>query len=203
MLKKTQNRMFYVLVVCSVFVSVLLFIHLFLGSLVMNYEKRQKRELKLREEKVQESGSLIRRFPDPEKAIEEMEKKGQELRDMGLTRKQTPRLIQLLGQAAAKLNINKVISIKPRDDLRPTNETLPEGVSKAYVEVVISCPYQVIGEYMKSLSELPATFIIESLNVEQIAVSPEKEKTPGKPVEQKSNEPLATLILSTYTVWEL
>jgi hypothetical protein len=195
--------MFYVLVVCSGFLSVLLFIHLFLGSLVMNYEKKQKRELKLREEKVQESESLIRRFPDPEKAIEEMEKKGEELRGMGLTRKQTPRLIQLLGQAAAKLNINKVISIKPRDDLRPTNETLPAGLSKAYVEVVISCPYQVIGEYIKSLSELPATFIIESLNVEEIAVSPEKEKTPGKPVEQKSNELLATLILSTYMVWEL
>jgi hypothetical protein len=149
---------------------------------------------------------LIRRFPDPEKAIEEMERRGQELRDVGLTRKQTPRLIQLLGQAAAKLDINKVISLTPRDDLRPTNEVVPAGVSKAYVEVVISCPYQLIGEYIKSLSELPVTFIIESLTLEEkaeSAVSPETEKTPGKPEATKSNNLLATLIVSTYMVWEL
>jgi len=202
MFKKTQNRMVYVLVVCSTFVFVLGFIHFFLGMIVLRYEKKQKQELQLKQSKIEESESLIKRFPDPEKAIEEMEKKGQELREMGLTRKQTPRLIQLLGQAAVKLNINKVISIKPRDDIKLGNEVLPAGVSKAYIEVIISCTYQLIGEYIKALSELPVRFIIENLAIEEGGPVSEADKTPGKS-ELKPNELRATLLLSTYMVWEL
>lgn len=196
--------MIQVAVVCSSFIIVLILLYLFLGRPILRYAERMKSEFKLKQTKLQESDALIRNFPNPQKAIEDIEKKTQELKNMGVTRKQIPRIIQLLGNSISKLNIN-VISVRPRDDIKRGDENLPAGVSRIYIEIVMSCPYQLIGEYIKSLSELPVAFFVENLLIEKKEegfVVPAAKGIPEKTGE-KPEELVATLLLSTYMIWEL
>lgn len=204
MFKRTFNRMIQVAVVCSSFISVLILLYLFLGRPILRYAQRMKSEFRLKQTKLCESDALIRNFPNPQKAMEDIEKKTQELRDMGVTRKQTPRIIQLLGNSINKLNIN-VISVRPRDDIKRGDENLPAGVSRMYIEIVMSCPYQLIGEYIKSLSELPVAFFIENLLIEKKEegfVVPAAKGIPEK-TKDGTEEIVVTLLLSTYMIWEL
>lgn len=142
---------------------------------------------------------MIRSLPNPQKAIEEMEKKVQEFKDMGLSKKQLPRLIQLLGQSANERNIN-VVSIRPREDIKLGTENLPTGVTKFYIEIIVNCTYKELGEYVKSLSELPVAFAVESLTV--FKEGSQAARASGKNTEPQP-ELQAMLILSTYMVWEL
>ncbi len=196
--------MIQVAVVCSSFIIVLILLFLLLGRPILRYAQRMKSEFKLKQAKLEESDALIRNFPNPQKAMEDIEKKTQELRDMGVTRKQIPRIIQLLGNSINKLNIN-VISVRPRDDIKRGDENLPAGVSRVYIEIAMSCPYQLIGEYIKSLSELPVAFFVENLLIEKKEegfVVPAAKGIPEK-TKDEPEELVATLLLSTYMIWEL
>jgi Tfp pilus assembly protein PilO len=196
--------MIQVAVVCLSFIGVLILLYLFLGRPILRYAARMKSEFRLKQTELYESDALIRNFPNPQKAIEDIEKKTQELKDMGVTRKQIPRIIQLLGDSINKLNIN-VISVRPRDDIKRGDENLPAGVSRIYIEIVMSCPYQLIGEYVKSLSELPVAFFIENLLIEKKEegfVVPAAKGVPEK-AKDEPEELMTTLLLSTYTIWEL
>lgn len=195
-----------VIIYCSVSILILVLLHLFLGVSIIKYSKRLKEEFKQKEAKLRESEALIKSLPDPQKAIEEMEKKTEEFRDMGLSRKQLPRLIQLLGLSTSEHNVN-VISLKPREDIRVIDENLPAGVSKVYIEMVISGSYQSFGEYLKALSGLPTSFSIEAMSVEKKETGAEFQdtrrafdKTEGK---SETEGLLFTLLLSTYMVWEI
>lgn len=195
--------MIQVAVVCSSFMSVLILLYLFLGRPTLRYAQRMKSEFRLKQTNLEESDALIRNFPNPQKAIGDIEKKTQELRDMGVTRRQLPRIIQLLANSINRLNIN-VISVRPRDDIKRGEEDLPAGVSRIYIEIAMSCPYQLIGEYIKSLGELSVAFFIENLRIEKKEgfVVPEAKGIPEK-TEDGPEEIVATLLLSTYMIWEL
>ncbi len=204
MIKETQNKMTYVFLVCSGFLTVLVLLYFVLGIPITKYTKKMKAEFKSKQNKLNESQELIRSFPDPQKAIEDMEKKSEELRGLGLTRKQIPRTIQMLAQAANKLDIDRVISIRQRDDVKSGNETLPAGMSKTYIEMTISCPYKLIGEYLKAITELPIAFNIEGLTIEvkgESYVPTGTEKAAAK-AESKPSNLFATLLLGTYMVWD-
>lgn len=158
----------------------------------------------MKQAKLQDSEALVRSFPNPQKGMDEIEKKTEELKDKGVTPRQIPRLIQLLAQPAGKLNLN-VISIKPREDMRLNNENLPAGVNKVYIEVTLSGSYQSIGEYIKALSELSVSFVVERLSIQKreenglpLSVKKTPEKSEGKP-----QELLANLLVSSYTMWEI
>lgn len=199
------NRIIKVIIYCAIIIFVLLLLYLFLGRPAAGYSKRLRLELKSRELKLQESERLIRSLPNPQAAITEMEKKVQEFKDMGVSRKQLPKLIQLLGRLSTERNIN-VISIRPREDMRPASESLPTGISKVYVEMIFNGSYKTIGEFLKALNEIPTFFSIESMLLEKeedIGQPPSEPKKPGEKPEVKSSQLTATLILSTYMVWEL
>lgn len=205
MYKKISNKILNVAVVCSGFVITLVLLHLFVGRPIIKHANKLKSEFKLKQAKLQESEALIRSFPNPQKAIEDIEKKTQELKDKGVTPKQIPRLIQLLARPAGELNLS-VISIRPRDDLKSSDETLPAGVSKIHIEVVISGSYQLIGEYIKALSELPLAFTIERLSIEKKEERESAVYAAAKKASEKSEEKqglLATLLVSIYTMWEI
>ncbi|MDD2703659.1 MAG: type 4a pilus biogenesis protein PilO, partial [Candidatus Omnitrophica bacterium] len=156
---------------------------------------------------LQEAENLIKILPNPRKAIEEIEKKFSDLSDVGVTKRQIPLMIQLLGKSTAENNI-KVFSIKPREDIKSTADNLPAGVSKAYIEMEMTCTYKVFGEYIKVLPGLQPGFNIESVEMQK---APENEdlKSPVKSHQEAKNgelkEPalLIRLIVSTYMVWEL
>ena len=205
-LKIPENKLFRVSLTSSILLAALILLYALLGRPVFKYSDNLKAEFISTQEKLSESERLIRTFPNPQKEMGELEKKAQELRNMGASTKQLPRLIQSLAMPANNLNIN-VSSIRPRDDLKAENENLPAGVTKIYVEVVMSCSYQTLAEYIKAVNELPTNFIIERLAIEKKEedageLDAETKKTPEKNLE-KPIELSANLLLSTYMIWEI
>jgi hypothetical protein len=200
--KNIYGKISYVFVFPALAVLILVAVYLSLGLPASRYVNKAKTEFKAKQKKLLESQELILELPTPQKAIEAMEEKVKEFKDMGINKKQLPRLIQLLGKAAVDLNIN-VISIRPRDDLKPSANSLPDGVSKVYMEVILNCGYQPMVEYIKAAGELPAAFYLETLSVdkkdENVSDDP---KAAGKSPGQETGLE-ATLLLSTYMVWEL
>lgn len=189
---------------CVSLVIALLLLHVFIGRPVIKYMNRLKTEFKSRQAILRNSEELIRDTPDPIKALGEIGKKFKEFKEIGLTRRQLPRLIQLLGKSFTDKNIY-VVSIKPRGDIKSDSENLPVGVTKVYIEMVISCPYQALGAYMKTLSELPIAFTVETISVEKKEDTPEnKEAKAGtEPSGVKPRDLIATMVLSTYMVLEI
>jgi len=205
-LKIPENKLFRVSLTSSILLAALILLYALLGRPVFKYSDNLKAEFISTQEKLSESERLIRNFPNPQKEMGELEKKAQELRNMGASTKQLPRLIQSLAMPANNLNIN-VSSIRPRDDLKAENENLPAGVTKIYVEVVMSCSYQTLAEYIKAVHELPTNFIIERLAIEKKEedageLDAETKKTPEKN-QEKPIELSANLLLSTYMIWEI
>jgi Tfp pilus assembly protein PilO len=203
MAKPAKSRLNQILIFILIFFVVLILAYLFIGRLSFRYAERLKGEFEANQAKLQESQELIRSLPDPQRAIDEIEKKVSEFNEMGVTNKQMPRLIQLLGQAVGERNLN-VISIRSREDIKAKEENLPTGVSKVYIEIVLLGSYREISEYAKSLSELPVSFNIESLSFEKKTIETSEKSTRAgiKELEQKARLQ-ATLLLSTYMVWEL
>jgi len=204
--KIPENKLFRVSITSSILLTALILLYALLGRPVFKYSDNLKAEFISTQEKLSESERLIRNFPNPQKEMGELEKKAQELRNMGASTKQLPRLIQSLALPANNLNIN-VSSIRPRDDLKAENENLPAGVTKIYVEVVMSCSYQTLAEYIKAVNELPTNFIIERLAIEKKEedageLDAETKKTPEKN-QEKPIELSANLLLSTYMIWEI
>lgn len=206
MFKRIQNKLLNILFGCLGFLIFLVGLYIFLGRPAIKYERKMRQELKIKQDKIKESEMLIRNFPDPQKALEEIQKKSEELKGLGISRKQLPRAVQLLGQTANRLNIKKIISIRPREDIKDENENLPLGVTKTYIEVIVSCSYRLIGEFIKAISESPLSFKIETLILEEKKeIEPSlviSEKTTKKS-ESPTKEILATMLLSTYMIWEL
>ena len=205
-------------ITCSAFFLALILLYVFLGRPVLRFSEKLKAEFKKSQDKLKESEQLIRSFPNPQKEIADLENKAQELRDMGASTRQLPRIIQLLAIPANKLNIN-VTSIRPREDIAGSNEALPTGVTKVYIELSMNCPYQAFAEYAKAISELPTSFIVERLSVEKrtseegsaetnrpegrgLASNSQSQKTSDKAGE-KPEELSITLLLSTYLILEI
>ncbi len=185
----------------AIFLCLLYFIA---NKTLFKYLERLKSGFESSQGKLQESQELARAFSNPQNTIAALEKKAQELKEMGITSRQLPRLIQSLALSAAKLNIN-LISIQPREDIKSGNETLPAGVSKVFIELEMHCPYKLFAEYTKAISELPVTFIIEqfAMGKKEETEPPAKERKPPEKTAEKTQELSVILLLSTYMVWEL
>ncbi|MBU1998640.1 MAG: type 4a pilus biogenesis protein PilO [Candidatus Omnitrophota bacterium] len=211
MVNENKRRIIKIAINCIIIILVLILLYLFLGLPAINYSKRLRRELDAKEKKMAEYDGLVRILPNPQAAITEMDKKVQEFKDMGVSRRQLPRLIQLLGALSSDNNIN-VISLKPRDDVRLLNEVLPPGITKVYIEMVLNCTYRTYGDFLKSLNELPTFFSIESVNMErqqneeiEVAITDSKKGSSRRPT-QPADKPIyltITMLLSTYMVLEL
>lgn len=201
---KTSNRMVKVTVISVIFIAILILVHLFLSQTVLRYTKKVKSEFKLVENRLNEQEQLIKSVPNPQKAIEDIENKNQEFKAMGVSKKQFPRIIQLLGRSTADYHID-VISIRPREDIKSVNENLPAGINKVYIEMILRCPYQAFGEYLKALNEMAIVFCIETLTIERkerVVVSGEDKKSSAG-AKQEDEGLIVMLLLSTYLVWEI
>lgn len=185
-------------------VLILIVLYFFPGRFIFKYGDRLKAEFQASQERLEASHALVRNFTNPQKAIEDIEKKAQELKEMGATARQLPKIVQSLALPAGKLNVN-VISIRPREDIKTSEDNLPPGISSAHIELVMTCPYKLFAEYLKAISQLPTTFIVERLSIEKTKEAPalhEGNKAQDKP---KDTPPglLITVLVSTYLVWEI
>ncbi len=207
MFKKPSKKMLDIFATAGSFVLILIILHILVGRNVSKYEHKMKGLFKDKQAKLVESDNLVKAIPNPQKAIEEMQAKAEDFKEMGFSRKQIPRLVQMLGQSTSKFAIT-VNSIRPRDDLHINESELPSGVNKVYIEMILSSSYRALGEYIKSLEGLPVSFVLESINLERDENSPEAipekiDKKGAEKTEEKEHKLIATLILSTYMVWEI
>lgn len=205
MIKKSQSKFSQLLFYVMVFVGLLFVAQIAIGLPLFKSTNKLRNEFKAKQRILQESEQLIRDIPNPQKSIEDIEKKADEFKNMEVTKKQLPRLINLLGKSVNEFNID-LVSIKPREDIKAGDENLPTGVTKVYIEIVLSCPYRIFGDYISSLSKLPVVFIIENIELrksekEESAISPGK-KVLGKS-DEKTEDLLITLVVSTYMVLEI
>ncbi len=115
-------------------------------------------------ERINEYQLMVQRVPDPDRAIDELQHRVERLKERAASREEVPRMIQQLAQQSGTLDV-EIVSIAPREDLKEQEGSLPEGVSKVYIEVSLRCPYDALGRYIESLGGLPTLFTIEDLNV--------------------------------------
>ena len=203
MFKKPSKKMLDIFITAASFVVILIVLHILVGLKVSKYEQKIKGLYRDKQAKLQESVNLIRVIPDPRKAIAEMEAKAEDIKEMGFSRKQIPRLVQMLGQSAGKFDVS-VNSIRPREDLHINETDLPAGVNKVYIEMILYSSSKILGEYIKSLGELPVSFVLESMNLARDESAPEVTSVDKKSLEkseEKGQKLTVTLILSTYMVW--
>ncbi len=200
------DKKFETIVIGSVFLLALILLYAFPGQALFKQKSKLKREFINNQEKLKESESMIRAFPNPQKEIADIENKAQELRDMGASTRQLPRIIQLLAMPANQLNIN-VISIRPREDINIETENLPPGVTKVHIELIMNCSYQLYAEYAQAISKLPTSFVIERMSLEKKELT---EDARGEPIKtstdkttDKSSELHITMLLSTYLILEI
>jgi Tfp pilus assembly protein PilO len=192
-------------VFCAVFIAVLILIHLTLGRSLIKSTEKLRESFKTTQAKLHEAEGLIRSVPNPQKEIEEIAKKADEFKTMEMNKKQIPRIISMLGGSVEKHNIT-IVSMKPREDIKSAEENLPAGVTKIYVEIVLSCSYQQFGEYLDTLLRLPMSFTIESITLQKKEERPAAEqaaKTSGEKAQAQAQDLVASLLLSTYMVWQL
>jgi len=196
-MKKT-DRVTQVIIFTSVFFVILLLIYIIVGRPILKYFDGLKAEFRQKQIKLQESQELVRSLPNPQKAIDELKVKLQEVQDLVVSKKQLPRLMQLLGQTASERNIT-VVSLRPREDIKNEIGELPTGINKIYLEIVVICSYQTLAEYIKAVGELPSAFNVESLTMEKESETLallEAKSSPKKP-EAASVFIKAVLVLST------
>jgi Tfp pilus assembly protein PilO len=187
-----------VVIFTSVFIVVWLLVYFFVGRPVLKYSDGLKAEFGSKQAKLQESQELVRSLPDPQKAISEIKDKLQEFQDLGVSKKQIPRLMQLLGQAASDHQIT-VLSLRPREDVKNDETDLPQGINKIYLEITFACNYQALADYIKTVNELPTAFKVEALTVEKGSetLAPAEAKSGSKNPDAASGFLKAVLLLST------
>ncbi|MCX5708712.1 MAG: type 4a pilus biogenesis protein PilO [Candidatus Omnitrophica bacterium] len=195
---KKVNKVSYVVIFTSVFIGVWLLVYFFVGRPVLKYSDGLKAEFGSKQAKLQESQELVRSLPDPQKAIFEIKGKLQEFQDLGVSKKQIPRLMQLLGQTASDRQIT-VLSLRPREDVKNDETALPPGINKIYLEITLTCTYQVLADYIKAINELPTAFKVETLTVEKgpETLAPADAKSGSKNPGEASKFLKAVLLLST------
>ncbi len=164
------------------------------------WSKSLKEEFDSKQKVLEGNRNLIREIPNPRKAMDKIRKAMDELHKRAVSKKELPRIIQQLIKKSSELNI-EIVSIKPIKNVKESGEKLPQGVSKAYIEMVIRCPYRTLGEYLKALNSLPIIFTIESIYIEKIQEIGSGHLT--KKRKKKAQNIFATLIISTYTIWQV
>jgi Tfp pilus assembly protein PilO len=206
MAKKKLNRITEVLIFCGIFALILLLVHFTLGRRLTKMTNDLKTSFGVKQKDLRAAEELIRKYPDPQKAIDEIEKKAAEFKDIEINKRQLPRIIHLLGRSGNEHGLN-VVSIRPREDIKTVNENLPTGVTKVYVEIVLNGTYKKLGDYLADFNKLPVAFFIEMIAVEKISEATTAVSPPGKKGAEKIQERYANLstvlIISTYMLWEM
>jgi Tfp pilus assembly protein PilO len=195
---KKGNKVSYVVIFTSVFIGVWLLVYFFVGRPILKYSDGLKAEFGSKQTKLQESQELVRSLPDPQKAIADIKEKFQEFQELGVSKKQIPRLMQLLGQTASDHQIT-VLSLRPREDIKNDESDMPQGINKIYLEITLICSYQVLADFIKAVGELPTAFKVESFTVEKNSetLAPADVKSGSKKPDTASGLLKVVLLLST------
>ncbi len=201
MFLNTENKLLRIGIAYGISALILIGLYFFPGRFIFGYKDKLKAQFQAGQGRLEETRNLVRNFTNPQKALEDMEKKAKELKEMGTTARQLPKIIQSLALPAGQLGAN-IISIRPREDAKTGEENLPSGISKSHIEIVLKCHYRVLADYLKALRQLPTVFTVERLWLEKRQESASEAE---KPIDKTKDSPelFVTLLVSTYLVWEI
>ena len=199
--RKSPNKVSYIIIFTSIFLGIFLLIYLLVGRPILKYSDEMKSEFSRKQAKLQESQELVRTLPNPQKAIGEIKaelQELQELQEMGGSKKQVPRMMQLLGATAADKNIT-MISLRPREDIKSESSEIAGGINRIYLEIVLLCNYQMLADYIKTVNALPPAFKVESLTVEKQSDTLAPMEMKNAPKAQPAGLLKAVIVLSTFS----
>jgi len=190
---KKENRILQIAIHISIYTFILVGLSIAGDHFITVPLKKIEKKLKDAQSDLAKMEKMIREVPNPKKNIEEIQEKMEELKKKAASRRELPRIIQQLTKKSSELGI-EIISIRPLEETSMEGRNLPAGVSKAYVEVILKASYKKIGEYLKAIRGLPIILTLESLSITKPA-----EEEIGK----EENTLIATLVISSYTVWKI
>jgi Tfp pilus assembly protein PilO len=187
MFKIAQNKTNSVILSFFVYSAIWIGLYLFVGNPIFRYSEKIKSEFRAKTGQLKESYDLVKAVPNQGIAMEDIEKKTRELKDKTAIKGQISRVIRDITNKARESGVD-IVSVTPREDMKSDPERLPMGVTKVYIELVVTASYQKVEKYMKALSEMPIILIVESVSLEKNESA------------DKKNELAADLILSTFTI---
>jgi Tfp pilus assembly protein PilO len=180
--------------------------HLVAGEIIFKPLAKAHQRLSEVQKRLEDTQKLVHDYPDARTRTKEILTRMDALKEKSVSSKELPRIIQQLTKKTSELKID-IISIKPIEKPDFAEAGLPQGVSKAYIEVVVRAPYKVIGNYFKALKEMPILFTIEGVTLERSS-GPESERDKENKKESAKDagyagEVIASMLISSYTVWRL
>jgi Tfp pilus assembly protein PilO len=195
MAKAAPSRLMFIFIFSASSIAVITALYLFAGRPSLRYAADMRARFLSYQERLQQAEELVRSLPNPQKSLEDIERKHAQFKEVSGSGKQLPKIIQALGQSVVGRQIN-VISIRPKEDMQAGVESMPAGVKKIFFEMIFRASYQDIGEYAKVLSSLPGVFIIENMSIDR------QERDASSPA-NRSGLLTANFIISTYMVGDL
>jgi len=195
-----KSKTFKIIVDTSIYFFIILFLYFFVGKPISRMIEKEKRASQAVEKRLAEVQKLILENPNPKQKIQEIIDKRKEFEKRSNAENELPRIIQQLTQTSSELNI-EIISIKKIEALPFKEILLPQGVSKAYLEIVVKAPYKTIGEYLEALTVLPIICTIEGISLKKFVDL--KGAVRGEKSTDSEGKIIATLIVSSYTVWRM
>jgi len=193
-----KNKTIEVGIKITIGIAVLLLIHFFGGKRVFDLlKKERKRAISLQKE-LKDKKDKLKAHPNPRKEIEIIKQDMLKLKEKAVSEKELPRIIQQLTKKSSEMDI-EIISIRPIRQVPFKEEDLPQGVSKAYIEVVLKVAYKTLGEYLKELKGLPTIFTIEGISMERYESLEEDDSRQA----EEGGKLIVTLLISSYTVWQI
>jgi len=197
---RTVRVVFNILLVVAFFVVA----HFVAREVIFRPLNKSHQRLNDAQKRLEDTQKLIHDYPDAKNRTKEILTRMDALKEKSVSSKELPKIIQQLTKKTSELKID-IISIKPIDKPDFTETGLPQGVSKAYIEVVVRAPYKVIGDYFKALKEMPILFTVEGVSLEK-SVPTDSERSRDKKMgasNASDGEVVASMLISSYTVWHL
>ncbi|MGE5307481.1 MAG: type 4a pilus biogenesis protein PilO [Deltaproteobacteria bacterium] len=159
---KKQNKLFHVLVFMGVSTLVLVLLFFLIGKNIFRFSESVKADFRAKQEKLQETQTLVGSVPNPAKTSEDIDRKSAFLKEMSYNKKQVPKLIQALVKAAEDEGVT-VLSVRPRDDLQAGRRA--EGVTGVALDLELRCEYRKLAGFLDAIAALPYSFAVESLSM--------------------------------------
>ncbi len=179
-------------------VAMLVLTHLTAQRIVFGPLEKARRETEAAQRKLDDTRVLLRDNPDARSRTQEITAKMEALREKSVTSKELPRIIQQLTKKSSELKMD-IISIRPIEKIGFQETSLPQGISKAYIEVVAKTPYKTLGEYFKALKEMSIVFTVEGITLERAT---DENDTIRRKETGEEKRVVATMLISSYTIWQ-
>ena len=177
------------------YVITILGIYFFIGRKINKVVAREKTILKKNKDKLEKQRALIISVPDYEKQLKEIKNKERAVNEKKFDKKELYFNSQLiLTQKSSELGIN-IRSIKSVQEMFLEDRDISEGISKAYIEIILKTQFITLGKFFESLKGLPVKVLVEKVRIEKVSYGGE-----GFYNGRDNGDIIATIVFSSYAI---